>query len=514
MHLPTVWTVTLALGGCLLAWVFVNRWAVRIAEKLGTPHDGYSAQVVSARLNHLAGVADAGDKSIRQALEQLARGETPTEPAPVSVPPPGADQWVLLEVALHQSNLRAWQAVVHGWAARVSPAQQRAQQGQHHASRAQAAAADMSQVLVYLAGGLFALVVRALEILRERQKTVEDPDTLYDILDVDNLLRRIRRRAGRFAVLGGMRARTVNEPVHLLHLLRAAVAEIERYEQVRIPTPGVDVRIPGDAAPDLIHLLAELVENATLCSSPQSNVMVKAGQVPAGLLVEIEDRGLGLDAADLHRLNRILGAPKETDLAEGLAARQTGLLVVARLAARYQIRISLQQNFFGGVTANVIIPQTLLEGLAPLQGPHEVGTVTRVPRAVDQTLTLTAVPASRPHTSSASQDSSASHQTNHPLKTSDAARPLREGRTSAEPVAQTVAEQPGHRAPLPQRRRYPVPPTAPAPTPQRRSGAPREIRPDFATSFTAGVARGEREPGGPAPHDHADGQPPGVPTDE
>ncbi|MDQ0957887.1 hypothetical protein QFZ66_001765 [Streptomyces sp. B4I13] len=157
-----------------------------------------------------------------------------------------------------------------------------------------------------------------------------------------------------------MKARQLNQPIGLVDLLRGASGEIEKYARVRMHTSTLDVQIPGFAGPDLIHLLAELEENATLCSPPDSKVIVRATRVTAGLAVEVEDRGIGMAQGELDRYNRMLANPQDTDLAEQLAQRQTGLLVVAKLARRYGIHVQLQKNLMHGTTALVVVPDKLL----------------------------------------------------------------------------------------------------------------------------------------------------------
>ncbi|MEV7887496.1 ATP-binding protein [Streptomyces sp. NPDC002817] len=343
----TMWgAAATAVSAFAVVCVAADRWAMRMANTLNGQRAQRDAAVAGATerteqwLNYFMTMIVESDKGLRLAAEQISRGETPTAPSAGFEATAGkSDTWRDLETALRRSHASAWHLVVN---------------------RRQANA-DMSQVFLYLAGGLFALVVRALKIVTERESTVEDPDTMYDLLDVDSLLRRIRRHAARFAVLGGQQARSVDEPVRLLELLRGAVAEVERYDQVRIDTPKFDVRIPaGGVGPDLIHLLAELIENATKHSRPQNKVTVKASEVQAGLLVEIEDRGLGLADDQLLYFNRLLASPQEGDLAERLAEHQTGLLVVARLAARYKVGAKLERNFFGGTTAYIVTPRALL----------------------------------------------------------------------------------------------------------------------------------------------------------
>lgn len=443
------WTVVAAGSTGIAVMAAVDRWAMRIAGELHRQRTE-AEELTNTRIQKFATLAEDDLKGLRTAVEQMNRGEKLTPPA---VTTHAGGPWAGLEFAMRRSHAHAWHLV-------VSPRR---------------ADADMSQVFVYLAGGLFTLVVRALEIVTAREATVDDPETLYDLLDVDHLLRRIRRRAARFAVLGGQRAREIDEPILLLHLLRGAIAEIERYDQVQLVTPKLHAQIPaGTVGPDLIHLLAELIENATKFSPPQNNVTIKAGQVQAGLLVEVTDKGLGLADEQLGYFNRILASPQDRDLEERLSEHQTGLLVAARLAARYKVKVKLERNFFGGTTALVVIPGDLLQQ----PGAHRTGAAA-APRANSPQ------PAGGPRPSPA-VPASASAALPH-RRTAAAAVPPAARTTAAASPTRT-----GTKPELPRRTRQLADPQ-PQPAPAARTGtAPPDIEPGFAANFTAGAARAEQ----------------------
>ncbi|MFJ6661356.1 ATP-binding protein [Streptomyces sp. NPDC091377] len=293
-------------------------------------------------LSHFSSLAEEFSSSVRAAVDPAGRGGARGAAPQGMCLRPQDGKWTAVDHVLHSS---------HGLA--LSALAARRQSGD-----------DVTQVFVLLAGNLFTLVVRALEIVEAREATMEDPEALYDLLDVDSLLRRIRRQAARFAVLGGTTARRFDTPTPLLNVLRAAAGEIERYDATRIVTPAPDTRPdfrPGSGAPDVIHLLAELMENATQASPPRHEVSVSASEVAAGLLIEIVDRGLGMTDEQLDHSNRMLASPAEQDVPERLARRQTGLLVAARLAARYRIQVRLDRNWYAGTTASVIVPRGLLQ---------------------------------------------------------------------------------------------------------------------------------------------------------
>lgn len=337
--IPAVWLVPTAALGCGGVIVVLDRLAVRMAGELHRQRASYDDRV-HGWLRRYTTLAEDGRKSISVLVEQLDRGEQPEYPDFGSRKPsqPSIDPWRELEASLIGANEAAWMAVVN---------------------RKQV---ELASTLVYLAGGLQTLVVRALDIVTERTKHVSDPDELHTLFDLANLLRRIRRSAGRLAVLGGAKARQVTQPVPLLDVLRGAAGEIEKYARVRIPMPHVMAQVPGVAGPDVIHILSELAENATLCSAPESKVFMRVEPVGAGLAVEIEDRGWGLTDELLRTSNRLLADPQASDLTERLRQRQVGLLVVAKLARRYGIKVELRRNITGGTTALVVVPRSLLEG--------------------------------------------------------------------------------------------------------------------------------------------------------
>jgi K+-sensing histidine kinase KdpD len=144
--------------------------------------------------------------------------------------------------------------------------------------------------------------------------------------------------------------------VPLRDVVEAAVGEVEDYSRVLVA--GVhDLTLAGQAASDVAHLLAELVENATSFSSPSTRVEVSGGPAGNGYVVEIEDHGIGMSDAELAEANRRLAEPLAADVA---MSRMMGFHVVGRLAARHGIKVQLRQSWFGGVTALVLLPAALL----------------------------------------------------------------------------------------------------------------------------------------------------------
>jgi signal transduction histidine kinase len=185
------------------------------------------------------------------------------------------------------------------------------------------------------------LLQRQLRMLDDMERRTEDPDALAQLFRLDHLTTRMRRQSEGLIILSGATpGRRWNKPVPVIEVLRGATGEIEDYVRVDLATESEDL-VAGSAVADLTHLLAELIENAAQYSPPQTRVMVKTGWGASGFIVEIEDRGLGIPAATMDELNQRLTHPPEFDLAD---SDQLGLLVVARLAQRHGIRVTLRSS--------------------------------------------------------------------------------------------------------------------------------------------------------------------------
>jgi signal transduction histidine kinase len=218
------------------------------------------------------------------------------------------------------------------------------------------------EVFVNLARRMQSLVHREIQLLDELEGQVEDPVLLKGLFTVDHLATRMRRQSESLAVLGGaVSRRQWSRPVTMHEVLRAAVAEVEQYSRVKV-VPPVEGTLQGSAVTDVIHLVAELIENATKFSAPHTQAMLRAQNVTAGLVIDVEDRGLGMLPADQQRMNALLADPGRVNIAELLRDGRIGLYVVATLARRHGIRVQLQSNIYGGVQAVVVLPRTLIEG--------------------------------------------------------------------------------------------------------------------------------------------------------
>ncbi|HEX8134241.1 MAG TPA: ATP-binding protein, partial [Actinomycetes bacterium] len=220
------------------------------------------------------------------------------------------------------------------------------------------------------------LIDRQLELIDDLERTEADPDALENLFKLDHLATRMRRNSEDLIVLSGAEpARRWTQPVPLVDVVRAALAEIEDYNRVEL-LPIDDVGVAGQAVADVVHLLAELIENATSFSPPGTKVQVAGQQVSNGYVLEIEDRGLGMSDEELVEANERLANPPVVDFA---LSRMLGLYVVARLAQRYRIKVQLRHSWYGGITALVLLPpsvvvRTVMESLeaGPRRGRAEL----------------------------------------------------------------------------------------------------------------------------------------------
>ena len=216
---------------------------------------------------------------------------------------------------------------------------------------------SISDLLHNLARRSQGLVDRQLELIDELERKEVDPDRLHELFRMDHLATRMRRNVENLIVLSGVdQRRRWSESVPLHDVVEAAVGEVEDFSRVQI-TGIHDLTLAGQAASDVAHLLAELVENATSFSSPSTVVEVSGGPTGNGYVLEIEDHGIGMSDAELEEANRRLAEPLAADVA---VSRMMGFHVVGRLAARHGIRVQLRHCWFGGVTALVLLPAALL----------------------------------------------------------------------------------------------------------------------------------------------------------
>jgi signal transduction histidine kinase len=226
----------------------------------------------------------------------------------------------------------------------------------------------VSQVFVSLARRSLSLLQRQLRLIDDLEDKATDPATLADLFPLDHLTTRMRRHAEGLIILSGsVPGRGWTSPVPVIDVVRGAVAEVEDYKRVEVVTDSEDM-VAGSVVADMIHLLAELVENATLFSPSGTRVEVRAERVGNGFAFEIEDRGLGIKPDELDAINAQLGSPADFDLAN---ADQLGLFVVGKLAARHGVRVFLRPSPYGGTTAIVLMPNSMIISAAEAQSPAQ-----------------------------------------------------------------------------------------------------------------------------------------------
>ncbi|MEU9699648.1 nitrate- and nitrite sensing domain-containing protein [Streptomyces sp. NPDC047981] len=226
------------------------------------------------------------------------------------------------------------------------------------------------------------LIQRQLSLISELESREADPDQLSSLFKLDHLATRMRRNGENLLVLAGEEpGRRWTRPVPLVDVLRAAASEVEQYERIELAAvPATEVA--GRVVNDLVHLLAELLENATSFSSPQTKVRVTGHALPDGrVLVEIHDTGIGLSPEDLAAINERLASPPTVDVS---VSRRMGLFVVGRLSLRHGIRIQLRPSDSGGTTALVMLPVDVAHGgkkPVPKAGPGGQGAMGQAPSA-------------------------------------------------------------------------------------------------------------------------------------
>ncbi|WP_338694274.1 nitrate- and nitrite sensing domain-containing protein [Streptomyces sp. Q6] len=223
----------------------------------------------------------------------------------------------------------------------------------------------VSEVFVNLARRSQVLLHKQLTLLDTMERRTEDTDELADLFRLDHLTTRMRRHAEGLVILSGAApSRQWRKPVQLMDIVRASVAEVEDYERIevrRLPR----IAVTGPAVADLTHLVAELLENATVFSPPHTAVQVLGERVANGFTLEIHDRGLGMAPDALLDANLRLAETPEFELSD---TDRLGLFVVSRLAQRQNVRVSLQPSPYGGTTAVVFIPDTLLTDAPDTEG--------------------------------------------------------------------------------------------------------------------------------------------------
>ena len=201
------------------------------------------------------------------------------------------------------------------------------------------------------------LLHRQLTLLDQMERRASDPEALDDLFRLDHLTTRMRRHAEGLVILAGAPpGRGWSSPVRMVDVMRGAIAEVEDYARVSVATRS-QAALAGSAVADVIHLLAELIENATTLSPPYTSVRVSGDTVANGFAIEVEDRGLGMSQLRLAELNDRLAHPPDFNPSD---SEQLGLFVVSQLAKRHGIRVTLKASPYGGTAAIVLIPRHLV----------------------------------------------------------------------------------------------------------------------------------------------------------
>jgi signal transduction histidine kinase len=295
---------------------------------------------------------DVAERRLPLAVESMRAGQTPdvtVDPVPLS----GRDE--VGQVA------RAFDAV-HGQAVRLAADQAALQAG-------------VSAMFVNLSRRSQALVERQLQLIEQLESNEQDADQLSNLFQLDHLATRMRRNSENLLVLAGTDLAKRNvAPVPMVDVLRAAVSEVESYQRIIVQTPPT-ATVAGRAASDVVHLLAELLDNATNFSPPDSQVVMSTARTSDGMIVvEIADRGVGMAEHELGDANHRLSGPSSVDVS---ASRRMGLFVVGRLAARHGIGVRLSTSSAGsqggGLTASVTVPAHLIPSIEPVELSRTAG---------------------------------------------------------------------------------------------------------------------------------------------
>ncbi|MFE0604520.1 nitrate- and nitrite sensing domain-containing protein [Streptomyces sp. NPDC058892] len=275
-------------------------------------------------------------RKLPEAMDRLRAGEHVDVPAEAPAGPPADDEITQVGEALGTVHRAALNAAVE---------------------RAELAG-GVSGVFVNLARRSQVLVHKQLILLDSMERRADDPSELGDLFRLDHLTTRMRRHAESLIILSGASpGRAWRMPVPLTSVVRAAVSEIEDYPRVEVHGLA-EAAVVGAAVADLTHLLAELIENAAQFSPPHTKVRVTGEPVGTGYVLEIEDRGLGMGRASLADANRRIEQSEGLDLFD---SDRLGLFVVSRLSARHDVKVHLRTSPYGGTTAVVLLPTSVLQ---------------------------------------------------------------------------------------------------------------------------------------------------------
>ncbi|MGN9810879.1 nitrate- and nitrite sensing domain-containing protein [Micromonospora sp. BQ11] len=241
---------------------------------------------------------------------------------------------------------------------------------------------SVSAMFLNLARRSQTLVDRMIGELDAIERVEEDPKRLARLFELDHLATRMRRNDENLLVLAGADSAVPRrDDALLVDVLRAAQSEVELYNRIEFGTVDADISVSANAVNDVVRLVAELLDNATRFSPPNTTVVADARRIRDYVLIQIEDRGLGLTEEQMDSLNRRLAESPTVDVA---AFRLMGLAVVSRLADRYGIRVELRRNVEGGTVAQVTLPAATVV-LSANRGRDQAIPRPRQPLPVEQT---------------------------------------------------------------------------------------------------------------------------------
>ncbi|MEQ4720318.1 nitrate- and nitrite sensing domain-containing protein [Nonomuraea sp. B19D2] len=319
--------------------------------------------ILRRRILHLREDAQELQERLPKVVARLERGEDVDVDAEVHMVEPTPDELGELGQAL---NLASRSAVLTA-----------VRQAEQHRG--------FQRMLQRIARRTQILIGLQLKKLDELERKHEDPEVLEGLFDLDHLTARLRRYEENLVILGGGQPqRRWRKPVHLLDVLRAAQGEVQDYRRVTIDVEG-EPWVAARAVGPLVHVLAELMENATTFSKPMTPVEVRAAPVSRGVAVEIEDRGLGMEPDQYAAANALMQSPPQLDVMTHADDVRLGLYVVARLSASLGLQVELRSSAFGGTRVIVLLPEPLVVERPravpePAPPPEEVPPVATGPR--------------------------------------------------------------------------------------------------------------------------------------
>ncbi|MFD5308529.1 sensor histidine kinase [Streptomyces ardesiacus] len=343
-------TVTAAAGLIFAAWrisrttadvVHRQRVAAVEAEQRQRAADTQSLelraveerQAVSAWIARLRSVMADGLKEVLSTLDQLQRGEQP-QVRELPVKPAAPHQFAVMEYGLLEFVHQVQTALTDG-----SARQERA-------------------AVLSIARRILTTINNTLKAFDDLEREMEDPQVLQPLFKLDHAVTRLRRLAESLTLAGGAPPRRSSKPMLLSHVIGHATSEIEQYTRVKLVSP-VDAKVEGQAAPALVHAVAELLDNAATYSKPETQVQVRIEEVAAGVLIQIDDRGIPMPQALLNQMNSLLSEPSRHRAGDYLRDGRMGMWVVAEYARVLKFSVRLQTNFYGGNQAELCIPYHL-----------------------------------------------------------------------------------------------------------------------------------------------------------